>query len=65
MQLTDSDFGAVIDVNVKSFFNCVRAEIQHMGGMGGSIVNAASVAGLIGIAIGAPYSIDMVSSALS
>ena len=55
-QLTDDDFGAVIDVNVKGVFNCMRAEVQCMSGERGSIVNAASVAGLIGIATGAPYS---------
>ena len=60
-QLHDEDFDAVMNVNVKGVFNCVRAEVQHMMGSGGSIVNAASVAGLIGIATGAPYATSKAS----
>ncbi len=62
LQLSNGDFDAVIDVNVKGVFNCLRAELQCMGGNGGIIVNAASVAGLIGIASGAPYSTSKVSN---
>ena len=60
-QLADDDFDAVIRVNVKGVFNCVRAEVQRMIGKGGSIVNAASIAGLIGVATGAPYSTSKAS----
>ncbi|KAL9037500.1 MAG: hypothetical protein Q9214_005677 [Letrouitia sp. 1 TL-2023] len=47
----DDDFDAVIDVNLKGVFYSVRGELQRMKGedfKGGSIVNAASIAGLIG-----------------
>ena len=63
-QLTDDDFDTVISVNVKGLFNCVRAEVQCMIGDGGSIVNAASVAGLIGVATGAPYATSKASITL-
>ena len=53
-ELSDEDFDSVINVNVKGVFNCLRAELQRMQ-RGASIVNAASVAGLIGAKNCAPY----------
>ncbi|KAI4215621.1 MAG: hypothetical protein LQ351_002090 [Letrouitia transgressa] len=47
----DDDFDAVINVNLKGVFYSIRGELQRMKGedfKGGSIVNAASIAGLIG-----------------
>ena len=45
----DDTFDQTIDVNLKGVFNCMRAELQRMKSeQGGSIVNAASVAGLVG-----------------
>ena len=50
----DKDWDNVIDINLRGVFNCVRAELQRMG-KGGSIVNAASVAGLKGYETAVPY----------
>ena len=60
-ELSDEDFDAVLDVNVKGLFYCLRAQLRVMGkgnkkengeGRGGkgegSIVNAASVGGIAG-----------------
>ncbi|KAL9610923.1 MAG: hypothetical protein Q9167_004401 [Letrouitia subvulpina] len=47
----DGDFDAVIDVNLKGVFYSIRGELQRMKGegfQGGSIVSAASIAGLLG-----------------
>jgi NAD(P)-dependent dehydrogenase (short-subunit alcohol dehydrogenase family) len=41
----DDDWDFVMGVNAKGLLNCLRAQIPHMND-GGSIVNAASVAGL-------------------
>ncbi|KAJ5977683.1 hypothetical protein N7501_001025 [Penicillium viridicatum] len=59
--LDDTEFDWVMDVNVKGTLNCLRAELAHMqtadgaGRPGGSIVNAASVAGIVGGAHNGPY----------
>jgi NAD(P)-dependent dehydrogenase (short-subunit alcohol dehydrogenase family) len=45
--IDDDDWDFVIGVNQKGLLNCLRAQIPHFND-GGSIVNAASVAGLIG-----------------
>jgi len=44
---TDEDWDFHMNINAKGIFRCIRAELQHIVD-GGSIVNAASVAGLIG-----------------
>ncbi|MFI8787267.1 SDR family NAD(P)-dependent oxidoreductase [Streptomyces sp. NPDC055105] len=52
----DDDFDAVMDINVRGVWNCLRHQIGAMlltGG--GSIVNTASTAGLIATGVGAPY----------
>jgi len=60
--LTDSEAEFVLDVNCRGTFNCLRAELAHMktgtiprGRHGGSIVNAASIAGLMGVEHNGPY----------
>ncbi|KAH7311401.1 putative short chain dehydrogenase/ reductase [Stachybotrys elegans] len=58
--ITDTEFDFVMDVNVKGTLNCLRAQLPHMqvgkgGRDGGAIVNAASIAGLVGVEFNAPY----------
>ena len=43
----DEAWDAVLNVNLKGVFNCIRAELQRMG-EGASIVNASSIAGMQG-----------------
>ena len=52
--IEDDAWDFVIDVNLRGVLNCMRAEIKAMGnpkegGRGASIVNASSVAGIIGM----------------
>ncbi|GAB1214360.1 hypothetical protein ATERTT37_003522 [Aspergillus terreus] len=58
--MTDLEADFVLDVNCRGTFNCLRAELAHMktgagGRHGGSIVNAASIAGIIGVEHNGPY----------
>jgi NAD(P)-dependent dehydrogenase (short-subunit alcohol dehydrogenase family) len=53
-EIDDSDFDFIWGVNVKGLLNCMRAEIPYFNA-GGSIVNAASVAGVIGFAKNGSY----------
>jgi 3-oxoacyl-[acyl-carrier protein] reductase len=47
--MTEQQFDAVIDVNLKGVFNCTQIVIPHMlEAQRGSIVNASSVVGLYG-----------------
>ncbi len=50
-------FNRVMDVNVRGVFLCMQAEIRQMlaQGQGGSIVNLASVAGILGFRGFSPY----------
>lgn len=77
-ELSDGDFDGVLDVNVKGMFYCLRAQLRVMGkgdkkekgegkggDGGGSIVNAASVAGLIGSEKLAPYGVSKVGSSFT
>lgn len=52
--IDDDDWDFVVGVNQKGLLNCLRAQIPHMNS-GGSIVNAASIAGVIGFARNAAY----------
>lgn len=52
-QITD-DWNFVIAVNLTGMMYCMRSQLQHMNDFG-SIVNASSVAGLIGFANCAAY----------
>lgn len=55
-ETADDDFDAVMDVNVRGVWNCLRHQIRAMLATGGgSIVNTASTAGLIATGVGAPY----------
>ena len=56
----DADWDFVVGVNLGGVLNCMRAEIPYMktvedGGKGSSIVNASSIAGVIGMAKNAAY----------
>jgi NAD(P)-dependent dehydrogenase (short-subunit alcohol dehydrogenase family) len=58
--ITDQEFDWVSDINMKGVLNCLRAELPHMqegkdGRNGGSIVNVASLAGLLGVPYDVPY----------
>ncbi|KAI1089020.1 putative short chain dehydrogenase/ reductase [Rostrohypoxylon terebratum] len=58
--VSDADFDWVIDVNLKGTLNCLRAELPRMlvgqnGRGGGSIVNAASIAAIMGVERNGPY----------
>ncbi|KAB5550803.1 3-alpha--hydroxysteroid dehydrogenase [Coniochaeta sp. 2T2.1] len=53
-EVSDEDWEFVVGINLKGVFNCLRAAIPHMRD-GGSIVNAASIAGLIGFRKNAAY----------
>jgi len=45
----EADFDKLINVNVKGVYNCLHSVIPHMKQKGGSIVNMASIASLVGI----------------
>ena len=48
-QMTDEQFDAVVNVNLRGVFYCARAVIPHLiAGGGGVILNASSVVGLYG-----------------
>ncbi len=54
---TPEDFDRVIRVNIKGFYNCMRAIVGHMKDSGGGIiVNMASIAGSSGLADRFAYS---------
>jgi NAD(P)-dependent dehydrogenase (short-subunit alcohol dehydrogenase family) len=58
--ITDEECDFVMDVNCKGLLNCLRAQLPHMragtaGRSGGSIVNAASIAGVVGVENNGPY----------
>jgi 3-oxoacyl-[acyl-carrier protein] reductase len=48
VRMKEEDWDKVLEVNLKSTFNCTRAVIKHMLRTGGSIVNIASVTGVMG-----------------
>lgn len=48
-KMSEEDFDAVVDVNLKGVFNCTKAVVPYMKAAGhGRILNAASVVGLYG-----------------
>jgi len=53
---TEDDFDRVYRVNVKGYYNCIRACIGQMKSGGGVILNMASVAGSAGLADRFAYS---------
>ncbi len=51
LETEENDYDRLMDVNVKGVYLCSRAAVRHMVAHGGgSIVNMASVAGLVGLA---------------
>jgi len=47
---TEEDFDRILRVNVKGFYNCMRAVVGHMKSSGGGVIlNMASIAGSAGI----------------
>jgi 3-oxoacyl-[acyl-carrier protein] reductase len=49
LKMTEAQFDAVIDVNLKGIFNCTQAVVDSMIARGsGAIINASSVVGLYG-----------------
>ena len=54
---SEADFDRLIRVNVKGFYNCLRAVVGHMRGHGGGVIlNMASIAGSTGLAERFAYS---------
>ncbi|KAI9813142.1 MAG: hypothetical protein M1827_004363 [Pycnora praestabilis] len=53
--LDDQEWDFVLGVNMTGVFYCLRAELQQIS-KGGSIVNVASIAGVMGFPYNAPYS---------
>ena len=57
LRMTEEDWDAVLNVNLKGTFNCTKVVIRHMSKQrGGKIVNIASVVGEMGNAGQANYS---------
>jgi 3-oxoacyl-[acyl-carrier protein] reductase len=48
LRMKEEDWDRVIQVNLKSAFNCTRAVVRYMIKTGGSIVNISSIAGVMG-----------------
>ena len=47
---TESDFDRIFQVNVKGFYNCLQASVEHMKSRGGGVIlNMASIAGSSGL----------------
>lgn len=45
----ETDFDRLVNVNVKGVYNCLHTVVPHMKQNGGSILNMASIASLVGI----------------
>lgn len=55
---SEEDFDRVLSVNVKGYYNCIRACIGYMKSSGGVILNMASIAGSSGLADRFGYSVS-------
>lgn len=58
--MSEAEFNLVMDSNLRSTFNGLKAELPHMkighgGRDGGSLVNVASIAGVMGVAGNGAY----------
>ena len=56
LRMKEEDWDLVLNVNLKSVFNCTKAVIKHMLRTGGGIVNISSVVGVMGNAGQVNYS---------
>lgn len=54
-ELTENEWDAVINVNIKGVFYCTKHAIPYLKESGGSIVNMSSIYGIIGAADLPPY----------
>lgn len=45
----ETDFDRLVNVNVKGVYNCLHSVLPHMKQNGGSVINMASIASLVGI----------------
>ncbi len=48
LRMSEDEWDRVIRVNLKGVFNCTKAVVRHLLKKGGSIVNIASISGLMG-----------------
>lgn len=48
LRMKEEDWDRIIQVNLKSVFNCTKAVLKYMLKTGGSIVNISSIAGVMG-----------------
>ena len=56
---TEDDFDRIVSVNVKGFYNCMRAMVGHMKDAGGGVIlNLASIAGSSGLSDRFAYSMS-------
>lgn len=55
---SEEDFDKIYNVNVKGVFNCLKAGIPLMKEKGGSVINVASIASIVGIADRFAYSMS-------
>ena len=56
-EVEEADFDAIVSVNMKGVWLCMKSQLKHMkANGGGAIVNNASVAGLVGLAMQGAYS---------
>lgn len=55
--VNEADFDRIVSINMKGVWLCMKSQLLHMkANGGGAIVNNASVAGLVGLAMQGPYS---------
>jgi len=57
-QTTESDLDRIYNINIKGVFNCIKEVIPRMKSEGGSILNLASVASVVGISDRFAYSMS-------
>jgi len=55
---SEEDFDRIYNVNVKGVYNCLKAGVPMMKSKGGSVINMASIASLVGISDRFAYSMS-------